>query len=115
MRGVVLSVIFVLCGAPALAGAPAAAPPASALCLNPDKNYDADWIAGRAVSIKATAGKRPRASYRAETNCIGIDGRARITIEAKQTCLAAGDAVKLRRPGDAGVQTCAIVKLDPAP
>lgn len=99
--------------ATALHPAPVATPAAPAVCLNPKKDYDADFLSGRAVLIKANVGKKPRAKLRADTNCIGIDGSVHIKVEAKGDCLVAGDTLKLRRNGDFGWQTCQITQLTP--
>jgi hypothetical protein len=102
---------------PAIAAtAPATSVPAKPVCLNPNKDYDADYLSGRAVLLAATEGKRPRAKLKADTNCIGLDARARIRVDAKGDCVAAGDMLKLRRPGDSGMQTCQITQItDMAP
>jgi len=97
----------------ALHPAPPVAPPAAAVCLNPQKDYDADYLSGRAVLIKANVGKKPRAKLKADTNCIGIDGSVHIKLDAKGACLVVGDAVKLRRNGDFGWQTCQITQITP--
>ena len=87
--------------------------PAPAICLNPKRDYDADYLSGRAVLIKATAGKKPRATLKADTNCIGIDRGVHIKLDAKGDCVAVGDALKLRRNGDYGWQTCQITQITP--
>jgi hypothetical protein len=89
------------------------APPASAVCLNPKKSYNADYMSGRAVLIEAKVGKAPRAKLKADTNCIGIDSKVHIKLDAKGECVAAGDDLKLRRNGDYGWQTCQITQLTP--
>ena len=89
------------------------APPVATVCLNPKKDYDADYLSGRAVLIKANVGKKPRAKLKADTNCIGIDGSVHIKLDAKGDCLVAGDALKLRRNGDFGWQTCQITQITP--
>ena len=98
--------------APALRS-PAIVPPAPAVCLNPKKNYNADYMSGRAVLIETKVGKAPRAKLRADTNCIGIDSTAHIKVDAKGACVAVGDDLKLRRNGDYGWQTCQITQLTP--
>lgn len=98
---------------PATAPLRAALPPAPPLCLNPNKDYNANYLSGRAVLIKAMAGKKPRATLKADTNCIGIDGTVHIKLDAKGACLVAGDALKLRRNGDYGWQTCQITQITP--
>jgi len=92
---------------------PSVAPPASVICLNPNRDYDADYMSGRAVLIEAKAGKKPRAKLKADTNCIGIDSTVHIKLDAKGACLVVGDALKLRRNGDYGWQTCQITQLTP--
>ena len=93
--------------------APVAAPPAAAVCLNPKKDYDADFLSGRAVLIKANEGRKPRPILKADTNCIGIDGSAHIKLDSQGKCVVVGDAVKLRRNGDFGWQTCQITQITP--
>jgi hypothetical protein len=98
---------------PALHAAPAAKPPASAICLDPNEEYDADYLSGRAVLIKAKAGKKPHTELKADTNCIGIDGSVHIKLDAKGDCIVVGDSLKLRRNGDFGWQTCQITQITP--
>lgn len=96
---------------PPVAAAPAPAP-APGTCLDPKKAYDADYLAGRAVWVMSKHGK-PKIKVKAETNCIGIDGGVtKVEVEAKGACLAAGDTIMLKRPGNP-IQTCRIVKVDP--
>lgn len=134
MRKLALTLLPLLVAAPLQAAAPlhpvhAAPPPkpapaalhpatpvmptAPAVCLNPKKDYDADYLSGRMVLIKATEGKKPRARLKADTNCIGIDGGVHIKLDSQGTCVAAGDALKLRRNGDFGWQTCQITQVTP--
>ena len=83
------------------------------MCLDPKKDYNADYMSGRAVLIAAKVGKTPRAKLKADTNCIGIDGTAHIKLDAKGKCVAVGDDLKLRRNGDYGWQTCQITQITP--
>jgi hypothetical protein len=115
MRLLVAILALTLMPAAIAATAPAASGPAKPVCLDPNKDYDADYLSGRAVLLKATQGRRPRAKLKADTNCIGLDAQARIRVDAKGDCIAAGDMLKLRRPGDSGVQTCQITQVTPAP
>ena len=89
------------------------APPAATVCINPKKDYDADYLSGRTVLIKANVGKKPRAKLKADTNCIGIDGSVHIKLDAEGACLVVGDKLKLRRNGDFGWQTCQITQITP--
>lgn len=107
-------VVSSLVASAGLAGQPPPKPPA-AICLDPKKDYDAEWLSGRAVIVKANVGKPPRAKVKAETNCIGIDGGADVSFEAKGACLAAGDTVKIQRRHDNGVQTCQVTQVTAAP
>ncbi|MEJ1970703.1 MAG: hypothetical protein WDN03_19055 [Rhizomicrobium sp.] len=102
----VLLLVFVWEASPAFAGGSAAP-----LCLDPSKPYEAVWVSGRTVDVTAKRGK-PRAEVHIETDCIGIDGHARIKVQARAVCLAAGDIVQLKRSGDP-VQTCNITKVSP--
>jgi hypothetical protein len=94
--------------------APVVAPaPVAEVCLNPKKDYDADYLSGRAVLIKANEGRKPRPRLKADTNCIGIDGSVKIKLDSQGKCVMAGDALKLRRNGDFGWQTCQITQITP--
>jgi hypothetical protein len=88
-------------------------PPSASVCLNPRKDYDAGYLAGRTVLITAKDGKKPRPKLKADTNCIGIDGGVHIKLDSQGKCVAAGDALKLRRNGDYGWQTCQITQITP--
>jgi len=100
--------------APLHPAAPIATPaPASEVCLNPKKDYDADFLSGRTILIKANEGRKPRPRLKADTNCIGIDGSVHIKLGSEGKCVMVGDAVKLRRNGDFGWQTCQITQITP--
>jgi hypothetical protein len=94
----------------ALPLAPAlAAPATNQMCLDPDKPYHAKYLSGQDILVNATHGK-VHPLLRVSTNCIGIDGGAKITFTAASGCLAVGDGVALKRPGEP-VQTCQITRI----
>ena len=107
-----LSAFLLIVSIPPAIAAPAAPPLAAATCLNPEKPYHAKWLSGTNVLVTATHGRKP-AQVRIQTNCIGIDGGAKISVSATAQCLAPGDGVELKRPGEP-VQTCRVSKIDPA-
>lgn len=85
------------------------APPA---CLDPTKPYHAKWLSGRDVLVAASTGKQ-RLALRLSTNCISLDAAGRIFVSSTGACLAAGDGVTIRRPGEPA-QTCKITGVAPA-
>ncbi len=99
-----LSLIAALPLTPALAG-----PAANPACLDPNRPYHAKYLSGQDILVNATFGK-VHPSLRITTNCIGIDGGAKITFTAASSCLAVGDSVALKRSGEP-VQTCQITRI----
>jgi hypothetical protein len=91
------------------AAPPMSAPPA---CLDPTKPYHAKWLSGRDVLVAASTGKQ-RLALRLSTNCISLDAAGRIFVSSTGACLAAGDGVTIRRPGEPA-QTCKITGVAPA-